>query len=206
MPLHDYHRALIVGGAHTFGKGTVQNLASLPLDLGGMKVTIGMFFLPGGDSTQHQGVPSDINVPSVLNGEDIGEKKLEYSLPPAHISNFVAKTANTEEPGKHWVPIEAGLVEKLSAKSVDRVAKSAKFADIKKEIDENQRSKGVIKLADLRKKIQKENKEDKKKMASNKNAWKHDRNKDKELESPLIQEGENIMADWLAMGAETPRS
>src|SRR5262249_41862497 len=50
--LKDYHRAVIAGGEHTFGKGTVQVLLPLPGELGAMKVTTGMFFLPAGWSTQ----------------------------------------------------------------------------------------------------------------------------------------------------------
>src|SRR5690606_9160508 len=74
--LKDYHRAIVVGADHTFGKGTVQVLSPLSEGMGAIKVTRGMFFLPGGNSTQHIGVPSDIEVPSVFNGEEVGEAKM----------------------------------------------------------------------------------------------------------------------------------
>lgn len=54
--LKDYHRAVIVGANHTFGKGTVQAVLNLPSDLGALKVTTGMFFIPGGHSTEYEGV------------------------------------------------------------------------------------------------------------------------------------------------------
>src|SRR5690606_36108863 len=50
--LSDYDRAVIIGDSHTFGKGTVQAVLPLPLGLGAMKVTTGMFFIPSGASTQ----------------------------------------------------------------------------------------------------------------------------------------------------------
>ncbi len=61
--LKDYHRAVIVGSDHTFGKGSVQALMPLPWDLGGMKVTTGLYFLPGGKSTQKMGVEADVRLP-----------------------------------------------------------------------------------------------------------------------------------------------
>ncbi|MFN8943010.1 MAG: S41 family peptidase, partial [Pseudobdellovibrionaceae bacterium] len=54
--LQDYKRAVIVGGDHTWGKGTIQTVRPVPGDRGALKVTIGMFFIPGGYSTQHSGV------------------------------------------------------------------------------------------------------------------------------------------------------
>ncbi|MEN6490059.1 MAG: S41 family peptidase, partial [Smithella sp.] len=48
--LKDYHRAVIVGSDHTFGKGSVQTLMHLPWDLGGITVTTALYFLPGGKS------------------------------------------------------------------------------------------------------------------------------------------------------------
>jgi len=62
--LKDYYRAVIIGTDHTFGKGSVQALTPLPQDLGGMKVTTSLFFLPGGHSTQKTGVEADVRLPN----------------------------------------------------------------------------------------------------------------------------------------------
>ena len=51
--LKDYRRAVIVGGDHTFGKGTVQSVIPLRPGLGAMRVTTALFFRPGGASTQN---------------------------------------------------------------------------------------------------------------------------------------------------------
>ena len=45
--LKDYQRAVIVGDDHTFGKGTVQTVSTLPPGEGALKITTGLFFRPG---------------------------------------------------------------------------------------------------------------------------------------------------------------
>lgn len=149
--LKDYHRALIAGGERTFGKGTVQVLSPLPRELGAMKVTTGMFFLPGGASTQQKGVAADVRVPSVFDGYDLGEKMLDYSLPPQSTQPFVSPAANSKDPAHHWKPIDETLVPRLAERSKDRVSKDPDFAEVKKQLEEIQKSKGVVRLADLRK-------------------------------------------------------
>jgi carboxyl-terminal processing protease len=90
--LQDYGRALIVGGAHTHGKGTVQALVdmnrNLPLlhlkkydDLGALKVTIQKFYRINGGSTQYKGVIPDVVLPSMLDYMETGEQYMDNSLP-----------------------------------------------------------------------------------------------------------------------------
>uniref|UniRef100_UPI004056E512 carboxy terminal-processing peptidase n=1 Tax=Candidatus Electronema sp. TaxID=2698783 RepID=UPI004056E512 len=90
--LQDYGRALVVGGAHTHGKGTVQALTdmnrNLPLlhlkkyeDLGALKVTIQQFYRVNGSSTQYKGVTPDVTLPSMLDYLETGEQHLDNSLP-----------------------------------------------------------------------------------------------------------------------------
>lgn len=192
--LKDYQRALIVGGDHTFGKGTVQVVSDLPQGLGAMKVSTGMFFIPGGNSTQHQGVDSDIVLPSIFSSDDIGEKTMDYSLPPQKIPAFVGTDANPEEAEKRWKPVDTELVKKLTKLSQERVAKDPKFAEIVKNIEDAKKNKGVIRLAEMRKKAEEENKKDTKNEKKNKSR----KAKMKESQAPLVLEGVNIMADWLA--------
>jgi len=95
--LQDYRRALIVGGAHTHGKGTVQALVdlnrNLPLlhlrkyaDLGALKVTIQKFYRINGGSTQYRGVVPDVVLPSMLDYLKTGEKYIDNSLPWDQVS------------------------------------------------------------------------------------------------------------------------
>ncbi len=90
--LQDYKRAVIVGGAHTHGKGTVQTIIDLneniPLlhlqkydDLGALKVTIQKFYRVNGSSTQYKGVEPDIVLPNLFEHIKSGERYLDYSLP-----------------------------------------------------------------------------------------------------------------------------
>ncbi len=90
--LQDYGRAVIVGGAHTHGKGTVQTLVdmndNIPLlhlkkydDLGALKVTIQKFYRVNGGSTQYKGVEPDIVLPSLFQHLESGEQYMDNSLP-----------------------------------------------------------------------------------------------------------------------------
>jgi carboxyl-terminal processing protease len=90
--LQDYKRAVIVGGSHTHGKGTVQTIIDLneniPLlhlhkyeDLGALKVTIQKFYRVNGSSTQYKGVEPDIVLPNLFEHIKSGERHLDYSLP-----------------------------------------------------------------------------------------------------------------------------
>lgn len=194
--LKDYKRAVVVGEDHTFGKGTVQVLNPLPLDLGAMKVTTGMFFLPAGNSTQHTGVNSDITIPSIFNTDEVGEKRLHYSLPMQTTGAFVSPEANVEDPAKRWEPVQESVITKLAERSKARVAKDKKFAELTKELEEAKKNKGLVKLAELRQKAEKENAKDKKK---NGRKTRTERVKEaNEREAPVVQEAVNIAADLIA--------
>lgn len=174
--LQDYHRAVIVGGDHTFGKGSVQAVLDLQNNLGAIKVTTGIFYIPGGNSTQHRGVVADVPMPSIFSNDELGEQYLDNSLKPDAIPNFVSKDAYTpigeeilkdalEKPSvlpalrakaskldSEWIPVTPDEVSVLRASSQKRVQASKDFAEILKDIKDTQDHKGIIKLADLRKK------------------------------------------------------
>jgi carboxyl-terminal processing protease len=88
--IQDYHRGLIVGDKATHGKGTVQTLLDVGRQLfprfdsspqlGAIKVTIQQFYRPCGDSTQLEGVKSDIELPSFTSHLPIGESDLDHAL------------------------------------------------------------------------------------------------------------------------------
>lgn len=190
--LKDYRRAMVVGSDHTFGKGTVQVVTDLPSGMGAMKVSTGMFFIPGGYSTQHRGVLSDIELPSPYTTDDVGEKTMDYSLPPQKISTFTGTDTNLDDAKKKWIPVSDELIQRLRDNSKQRVSKDPKFAEILKNLDEMKKNKGVIRLADMKKKAEEENKKDEK---TNRDKRKE---KIKEVQAPLVSEGVNIMADWLS--------
>ncbi len=147
--LKDYHRAVIVGGDHTYGKGTVQAVEDLPQGLGALKTTIGMFFTAGGHSTQHIGVTSDIALPSAWSTDDIGEKTLDYSLPPRTIKPFLSLEAYVAAGPSAWRPIDKSIVKSLKEQSAKRVAASDEFKKIKKDIAEAKKKKGELLISEI---------------------------------------------------------
>ena len=86
--LKTYKRAVIVGADHTYGKGTVQQVENLAYGLGAAKTTTAMFFVPSGETTQHQGVAADVVIPTIWSVDELGEKASDYSLMPAENRSF----------------------------------------------------------------------------------------------------------------------
>jgi carboxyl-terminal processing protease len=132
--MQDYGRALVIGGAHTHGKGTVQALLdmnrNLPLlhlkkyeDLGALKVTIQKFYRVNGSSTQYKGVVPDVVLPSMLDYLETGEQYMDNSLP-----------WDSVEAVSH--PLWQGArfdLKKVQEQSRNYVAKSKRFQKIKEE-------------------------------------------------------------------------
>ncbi|MFK8030407.1 MAG: carboxy terminal-processing peptidase [Gammaproteobacteria bacterium] len=85
--IQDYGRGVIIG-QQTYGKGTVQNV--YPLDrqprkkeqqYGRLNLTMGKYYRVNGGSTQHRGVIPDIELPSLIPLEDVGESTRDSALP-----------------------------------------------------------------------------------------------------------------------------
>ncbi len=90
--LQDYGRAIVVGGDHTHGKGSVQTIIDLneyiPMfhlkryeDLGALKVMIQKYYRVTGGSVQYKGVEPDIVLPSLFKHLKTGERYLDHALP-----------------------------------------------------------------------------------------------------------------------------
>ena len=189
--LKDYARAVIVGQDHTFGKGSVQTLLPLPWNLGGMKITTALYFLPGGKSTQKTGVEADIQLPIWFSLDDVGEAELDYPLPSQSIAPFLYRP---EGATPLWQPVERMLISKLAERSGARIAKSAKFSEIIKNNKEAAARKGLIRLADLRKELKNEDK------INQTSAERRKKIKDQYL--PFIEESVNILMDMVKMKKE----
>ncbi|NNK97051.1 MAG: carboxy terminal-processing peptidase, partial [Desulfobacterales bacterium] len=149
--LQDYRRAIIVGGKHTHGKGTVQTIIDLneniPLlhlrrydDLGALKATIQKFYRIDGGSTQYRGVEPDIILPSLFQHLKSGEQYLDYSLPwdqdaPADFTPYSDKIADLgtiKERSRKRVAESEGLklIEKEAARSAERSEQTVIELDI----------------------------------------------------------------------------
>jgi carboxyl-terminal processing protease len=149
--LKDYQRAVIVGDDHTFGKGTVQTVSTLPPGEGALKVTTGLFFRPGGQSTQHSGVASDVAMPSFLSSseDEFGEKTQPYSLPPESISPFLSERSGAPPARPRYSRITPGTVAVLAERSKRRVETDTEFVELREKIAESKENDGVVRLADI---------------------------------------------------------
>jgi len=191
--LRDYRRAVVVGGDHTFGKGSVQIVQPLEMDLGAMKVTTGMFFLPGGKSTQHSGVSADIELPFPFLTDDIGEGKLDYSLPSQSIPPFLSREAFPTT-GPSWPVFPEDRLKRAAERSKERVAKNPKFIEIRKNLDEARKNAGMIRLSE----VQKKSKEEKAKEDADAKKPKARKKKAKDVDQPLVEESVSILLDLVA--------
>jgi carboxyl-terminal processing protease len=146
--IQDYHRGLIVGDHTTHGKGTVQSLLDLgqqlygpvnPRPMGALKITMQQFYRPDGDSTQRRGVLADVELPSITTHLDVGEADLEYSLAFDHINPAGFRPFNFVRPE---------LVREIHDRSAARIAKSADFQRVDREIAryKDQKSRKTVTL------------------------------------------------------------
>ena len=148
--LKDYDRAVVVGDSQTFGKGSVQTVIPLSPGLGALKVTTAMFFRPGGESTQMEGVKPHILIPSPWDRDDFGEREQRYALPTQTIMPFepAPGTRGARNLGR-WKPVTEAIVGQLAARSQKRVAASTEFEDVREKIAEAAESDGKIRLAEI---------------------------------------------------------
>ncbi|MFA5516419.1 MAG: carboxy terminal-processing peptidase [Desulfuromonadales bacterium] len=154
--LQDYGRALVLGGAHTHGKGTVQAVIDLDRTipfrnmeqykpLGALKLTTQKFYRVSGESTQYRGVVPDIVLPDRLGHLKTGEKDLDYSLPwdKVESTDFV-----------NWTGLNGTDLPLIRSRSQQRVTASDKFreiaADAEKARSKNEQTMQSVNIADLR--------------------------------------------------------
>jgi carboxyl-terminal processing protease len=190
--LQDYKRAIIAGDDHTFGKGTVQTVSSLPPGQGALKITTGMFFLPGGRSTQNDGVRSDVVIPSLLTSNDFGEKTQRYALENQATTPFLSSYANAVPATSRWQPVSSDVVSKLAQRSHERIVKSEEFAEIREKLKEAEENDGVVRLADILKEQEEVEEEEKGKEEA------ADGEKEEEI-TPQLEEATSILADLVAL-------
>jgi carboxyl-terminal processing protease len=147
--LKDYHRAVITGDDHTFGKGTVQTVTPLPPGLGALKITTARFFRPGGRSTQNDGVSSDVVIPSLLATDDLGERHQPFALSGERISPLFGSYANAIGPSDLSSQVPATALAELVRSSSARIANDAIFTEVREKLEEARTDNGIVRLADI---------------------------------------------------------
>jgi len=204
--IQDYGRGLIVGDAHTHGKGTVQTIFSLrdclasyglKMDPGQLKVTVAKFYRINGDSTQRRGVTPDIVLPDITDAMDnLGESKLKYALPWDSIAP------------SDYAPCGElkSIAPKLRERSEKRVASNLKFQELKKLIarlkEMNKREKITLNEKKRWKMMEDEKKiSDEQSAVLERSSGGDDKKKSKD-EDIFIDEAVHIMLDILELAPE----
>jgi carboxyl-terminal processing protease len=147
--LKDYRRAVVVGDDHTFGKGTVQTVSTLPPGEGALWITTQLFYRPGGLSTQHGGVASDVVIPSLLAGEDYGEKNQPYSIPAQETTPFLSETVNGDRPEAHWKPVDQAVLAELVRRSQARLERNPDFVELRRKLAERAKRPARVEVAEF---------------------------------------------------------
>jgi len=134
--IQDYRRGLVIGDEATHGKGTVQSLLDLGRQLfqrlpnapslGAIKITMQQFYRPSGDSTQNEGVKSDVELPSITTHLEVGESDLDYALAFDRVPR-----ASFESTGR----VSDELVAALRERSAARVAADEEFSKVVDDIE-----------------------------------------------------------------------
>ena len=143
--IQDYQRGLIIG-QKTFGKGTVQKLDNL--SSGQIKITESKFYRVSGVGMQSKGIHPDIQLPSTMDIEEIGESSYERALPwdeikPVRFKKFAMRPS---------------IITQLNNEHLARVNQSPNLQyilDIRKRY-EIQKNKKIISLNLTKRKIEKE--------------------------------------------------
>ena len=197
--LQDYKRAIIVGGDHTFGKGSVQSVQPIG-NLGALRTTIGLYFIPSGRSTQKTGIKSDISLPNIFNIDTIGEKNLDHVIPSNNISNFESKPEEifSKKSKTNWKSVNQQMIEQLKKASLKRVEKNKKFQEIKEqilEIQEKEKNQKEISIAEV---LENKNSKTKEELDSEKLVDEME-DKEKYHQRPDIQEALKIARDLVVL-------
>ena len=195
--LQDYQRAIIVGGDYTFGKGSVQSVEQIFSNLGALKTTVGLYFIPSGKSTQKIGVSSDIVFPSLFNVEELGEKSLDYTLPSKTVKSFKSPPSEIFSIGKNnWKLINKNIIKQLKTSSEERIGKNKKFQKIKKLLakrkEKKEKNKKEVTIAEILKNDEEENEE---KPEEIEELSQTEKSKKRYFERPDIQEALNVAGD-----------
>ena len=180
--IQDYGRGIIVG-QQTFGKGTVQNLYPLnryikkPKDkeFGQLTMTIGKYYRVTGESTQHRGVMPDIELPSHIDLQLVGESTRKTALPWDTIRTAKFKLYN---------PALENAIPSLSKKSISRSRTNDDIRFLIEEIEKlkNFRAKKTISL----------------------NLEQREQERNTEIQNQLKRGNERISALNLELGIEAP--
>jgi len=243
--LQNYERAIVVGDESTHGKGTVQGIFRMnpPLfyslsggggDAGATKVTVQKYYLPNGESTQLEGVKSDLVIPSMNELISIGEAEMEHSMAWDTITPVTFGIERNEALEMELDLVDDALIDSLRTQSEDRLDTLEEFSYLLESLDffRERREEKLISLdLDRRKERQesdrlvrnsfRERREtleelnyDFEEVLLEKEAAAEaadpivaaDESDENETLDIVLREGIRIMADWLSLSSESEQS
>lgn len=209
--IKDYKRGILIGDSHTHGKGTVQTVYDLKQFLsflgakfpaGSIKFTNAQFYRINGSSTQMKGVEPDIVFPSFTDSMEIGEENLPHALP---------WDAIREVSHDNYSDNMAELLPALKNQSLSRQQENPKFTLLKKDIESFNRIRKNKTVSLNEKKRWAEYTKEKKiqeeqtrlmKLDEDSIEEKTNKSSRKEEEDLYMDEGINILSDYLNMVSE----
>lgn len=153
-----------------------------------------MFFVPSGKSTQHRGVDADIVFPGPFSTDDIGEKYMDYSLPPKTIESFISQDAYVKEGPSAWKELKSDWIKTLKERSEDRVSKNDDFKKIVEELNKAKERGKTIKVSEVLKDKNEKDKKDKAKKTASKA-----KKNEEYLKRPDIQEAGSVLLDLIQL-------
>lgn len=145
--LQDYGRAFVIGGDHTFGKSTIQQVIPLPDNLGALKITVGEYLIASGRSMQKTGVEPHIVLPSPFTAMEIGEQYEPSALPGSKLPSNLSGGQTIGDYADGWARITTDQVAWLAIESSNRVAQSKDLSDVAKAVAkaiEDRKKKSII--------------------------------------------------------------
>ena len=126
--------------------------------------------------------------------DEIGEKSMDYSLPPKKIDSFLSKEAYVESGDDKWFQLKSDWMKTIKSRSVERVSKNEEFKKIADELEKTKKLGKTIRVSD----ILKEKGEKEKKVKKNKYADKATKEKEY-LKRADIQEATNVLQDLILL-------
>lgn len=206
--IQDYGRGLVLGNP-TFGKGTVQTLVDLndlnrfmPRNsdqLGQLKLTIAKFYRISGGSTQHRGVVPDIEFPSAVDSQAVGESAQPYALPWDEIRSLDYRYSSVLDT----------LLPELYQHHAQRIAEDAAFQTLLADIRATRESREQTEVSLLEQTRRMEHEQSRQERLERRNRWRELQNlpklkvdetaeaDDSERPDPLLTESVRIVADLI---------
>jgi carboxyl-terminal processing protease len=155
--LQDYGRAIVVGDAETFGKGTFQTFTLESTNFGKVnpkgeyKVTRGRYYTVSGKSPQLVGVKAEIVVPGIFSQMEIGEKYGKFPVDTDEIApNFQDDFSDIPLIHRHQLEkiykahtqsiltTYQPLLETLKANSAERITKNKNYQKLLKSLSKEE--------------------------------------------------------------------